>query len=151
MRRAIVLVLDGLRRDMLTPARTPHLAGHADQAERFEAHRSVFPSATRVVSSSVATGCYPAKHELQGNSMVLIEDGRLVAHDAGHPEFLQQTAEIRIRSVVKHNETSIDRVVFASDVDRYGVCVAACIFVGFIDGQLVSGVQMARGNKPRNS
>ena len=99
MRRAIVLVLDGLRRDMLTPARTPHLAGHADQAERFEAHRSVFPSATRVVSSSVATGCYPAKHELQGNSMVLIEDGRLVAHDAGHPEFLQHKRRVTGRSL----------------------------------------------------
>ena len=87
MRRAVVLVLDGLRRDMLTGALTPNLAAHARQSEIFAAHRSVFPSATRVVSSSFATGCYPAKHELQGNSLVLIEEGRLVAHDAGHPDF----------------------------------------------------------------
>ena len=99
MRRAIVLVLDGLRRDMLTAKLTPNLARHASQSTRFEAHRSVFPSATRVVSASFATGCYPAKHELQGNSLVLVEDGRLVAHDAGHPEFLQHKRRVTGRSL----------------------------------------------------
>jgi len=99
MRRAVVLVLDGLRRDMLTGALTPNLAAHARQSEIFAAHRSVFPSATRVVSSSFATGCYPAKHELQGNSLVLIEEGRLVAHDAGHPDFLQHKRRVTGRSL----------------------------------------------------
>ena len=99
MRRAVVLVLDGLRRDMLTEALTPNLAAHARQSETFAAHRSVFPSATRVVSSSFATGCYPAKHELQGNSLVLIEEGRLVAHDAGHPDFLQHKRRVTGRSL----------------------------------------------------
>ena len=99
MRRAIVLFLDGLRRDMLTEKWTPNLARHAALAERFEQHRSVFPSATRVVSSSVSTGCHPAKHEMQGNSLVLVEDGRLVAHDAGHPDFLQHKRRITGRSL----------------------------------------------------
>lgn len=99
MRRAIVLFLDGLRRDMLTERCTPNLARHAATAERFAQHRTVFPSATRVVSSSVATGCHPAKHEMQGNSLVLIEDGRLVAHDAGHPGFLQHKRRVTGRSL----------------------------------------------------
>jgi hypothetical protein len=99
MRRAVVLVLDGLRRDMLTEALTPDLAAHARRSEMFSAHRSVFPSATRVVSSSFATGCYPAKHELQGNSLVLVENGRLVAHDAGHPDFLQHKRRVTGRSL----------------------------------------------------
>jgi arylsulfatase A-like enzyme len=99
MRRVVVLVLDGLRRDMLNERQTPNLAAHAERAERFAKHRSVFPSATRVVSSSFATGCYPARHELQGNSMVLIEQGRLVAHDAGHPEFLQHKRRVTGRSL----------------------------------------------------
>lgn len=94
MRRAVVLVLDGLRRDMLSAALTPNLAAHSAVAETFAAHRSMFPSATRVVSSSFATGCYPARHELQGNSLVLSENGRLVAHDAGHPEFLQHKRRV---------------------------------------------------------
>jgi hypothetical protein len=99
MRRVVVLVLDGLRRDMLTQTWTPNLAAHARAAERFDAHRSVFPSATRVVSSSFATGCYPARHELQGNSLVLMEEGRLVAHDAGHPDFLQHKRRVTGKSL----------------------------------------------------
>ena len=99
MRRAIVLVLDGLRRDMVTPATTPALVRHAASAEAFLAHRSVFPSATRVVSASFATGCHPARHELAGNSLVLVEDGRLVPHDAGHPGFLQHKRRVTGRSL----------------------------------------------------
>jgi hypothetical protein len=99
MRRAVVLVLDGLRRDMLSAALTPSLVAHATAAETFAAHRSMFPSATRVVSASFATGCFPARHELQGNSLVLSEDGRLVAHDAGHPDFLQHKRRVTGRSL----------------------------------------------------
>ncbi|MGE0697617.1 MAG: alkaline phosphatase family protein [Hyphomicrobiaceae bacterium] len=99
MRRAIIVVLDGLRRDMLDARLTPFLARHAEEAETFVRHRSVFPSATRVVSSSMATGCYPARHELAGNTLVLIEDGRLVAHDAGHPGFLQHKRRVTGRSL----------------------------------------------------
>ena len=94
MRQAVALVLDGLRRDLLSQALTPNLAAHAVGAETFAAHRSMFPSATRVVSASFATGCFPARHELQGNSLVLSENGRLVAHDAGHPEFLQHKRRV---------------------------------------------------------
>jgi len=99
MRRAIILVLDGLRRDMIGEALTPTLVRHASSAESFVRHRSVFPSATRVVSSSLATGCHPARHELAGNSLVLIEDGRLVKHDAGHPDFLQHKRRMTGRSL----------------------------------------------------
>lgn len=99
MRRAIILVLDGLRRDMISEELTPTLVRHAASAEQFTQHRSVFPSATRVVSSSVSTGCHPAKHELAGNSLVLIENGRLVKHDAGHPDFLQHKRRLTGRSL----------------------------------------------------
>lgn len=99
MRRAIILVLDGLRRDMIGQDLTPSLVRHASSAECFARHRSVFPSATRVVSSSVATGCHPARHELAGNSLALMEDGRLVAHDAGHPGFLQHKRRVTGRSL----------------------------------------------------
>lgn len=99
MRRAIILILDGLRRDMISATLTPTLVAQADRAETFAQHRSVFPSATRVVSSTVATGCYPARHELAGNSLALIESGRLVAHDAGHPDFLQHKRRVTGRSL----------------------------------------------------
>lgn len=99
MRRAIILILDGLRRDMVSDDLTPTLTAFAHRAETFTQHRSVFPSATRVVSSSVATGCYPARHELAGNSLALLENGRLVAHDAGHPDFLQHKRRVTGRSL----------------------------------------------------
>lgn len=99
MLRAIILVLDGLRRDMIGAETTPHLVEAASTSATFAAHRSVFPSATRVVSSSVATGCHPARHELAGNSLALIEDGRLVAHDAGHPGFLQHKRKVTGRAL----------------------------------------------------
>lgn len=99
MRRAVVVVLDGLRRDLISAETTPVLARFAARARSFAAHRSMFPSATRVVSASFATGCTPARHELQGNSLALMENGRLVHHDAGHPEFLQHKRRVTGRSL----------------------------------------------------
>ncbi len=89
MQRAVIVILDGLRRDFVDAARTPRLAEFAGQAESFPAYRTAFPSATRVVTATLATGCHPARHTLQGNSMALLENGRLVPHDAGRPDFLQ--------------------------------------------------------------
>ena len=99
MRRAVVVVLDGMRRDLIDEATTPGLVRFADRAASFAAHRSMFPSATRVVSASFATGCYPGRHELQGNTLVLLENGRLVYHDAGHPDFLQHKRRATGRSL----------------------------------------------------
>lgn len=94
MRRVVVTVLDGLRRDLVSEAATPALARLARRAEWFASHRSVFPSATRVVSAAFATGCHPGRNGLQGNAMALVENGRLVAHDAGHPDFLQHKRRV---------------------------------------------------------
>ena len=99
MRRAVVVVLDGMRRDLIGEATTPALVRFADRAQSFAAHRSMFPSATRVVSASFATGCNPARHELQGNTLALLENGRLVYHDAGHPDFLQHKRRATGRSL----------------------------------------------------
>ncbi len=98
-RRVVAVVLDGLRRDHLTPELTPNLIAFADRAARAPALRSMFPSATRVVSASFATGCYPARHGLAGNSMALLEDGALVRHDAGEPGFLQHRRRVTGRAL----------------------------------------------------
>ncbi|MSO99573.1 MAG: nucleotide pyrophosphatase [Acetobacteraceae bacterium] len=88
MRRAIMVVLDGLRRDFVTEAITPRLVSFMRQAEYFPKFRSAFPSATRIVSATFATGCFPARHTLQGNAVALMENGVLVPHDVGRPDFL---------------------------------------------------------------
>src|SRR5215813_2448887 len=99
MRRVVVVVLDGMRRDLISEALTPALLRFANRAQTFTAHCSMVPSATRVVSASFATGCLPGRHELQGNSLALLEDGELVHHDAGHPEFLQHKRRITGRAL----------------------------------------------------
>ncbi len=99
MQKVVVVILDGLRRDFVTPEYVPNVVQFAARAESFVGYRSVFPSATRVVSATFSTGCLPARHELQGNSMALLEDGALVGHDAGHPEFLQHKRTVTGRSL----------------------------------------------------
>ena len=99
MRRVVVVVLDGMRRDQIVGANTPGLVRFAARAQTFGEHRSMFPSATRVVSASFATGCLPGRHELQGNSLALLEGGRLVHHDAGHPDFLQHKRRLTGRAL----------------------------------------------------
>jgi arylsulfatase A-like enzyme len=93
--RVIVVVLDGLRRDMVGPGTTPELQRFSAAATRFAAHRSVFPSATRVVSACFATGCLPARHGLQGNSVALMEAGKLVQHDVGRADFMDHWRAVR--------------------------------------------------------
>lgn len=101
MRRCVLVILDGLRRDFVDAKRTPHLAALRERGTWFPAYRSAFPSATRVVSSTLATGCWPARHGLQGNTMVLVEENRLVRHDVGHPDFLQHKRRVTGHSLAR--------------------------------------------------
>jgi arylsulfatase A-like enzyme len=101
MRRVVVVILDGLRRDFIDAARTPNLYRFAGRATSFAAHRSAFPSATRCVSATFATGCHPARHGLQGNAMALLEGGLLVPHDAGLPGFLQHKRAVTGRTLAE--------------------------------------------------
>lgn len=99
--RAIVVVLDGLRRGMVGPATTPTLTHLAASGSWFDAHRSVFPSATRCVSASFATGCYPARHGLQGNAV----------RPGVRAERRHAAGELRDRAptILRHLDLSADR------------------------------------------
>ena len=101
MRRVVAVILDGLRRDFIDATRTPNLWRFAARATSFAAHRSAFPSATRCVSATFATGCHPARHGLQGNAMALVENGVLVPHDAGLPGFLQHKRAVTGRTLAE--------------------------------------------------
>lgn len=88
MKRAVVVMLDGLRRDCVEPQHMPNLSRFRDVATVFEHHRSVVPSVTRVCSSSFTTGCRPMRHGIEGNSFALREGGGFTVHDTGKPGFL---------------------------------------------------------------
>ncbi len=88
MSKFLLVVFDGLRPDMVTPANTPNLMRFAAQATRFTRARSVFPSETRVCSATVTTGCLPRRHGLVANR---IADPRDPAGsiDTGHMQNLR--------------------------------------------------------------
>lgn len=94
-RRSVLVMCDGLRRDMLGPELTPNLHALALEWCAFPNVRSMFPSVTRVCSSSIATGCFPASHGLAGNT-VAIDDGEgLVARNVGQPGFRELLRKLR--------------------------------------------------------
>ena len=67
--RVIAVQFDGLRADALSEESTPNLLAAAERGAWFQNHRSTFPTSTRVCVSSLATGVYPEKHGLPGNSL----------------------------------------------------------------------------------
>jgi arylsulfatase A-like enzyme len=87
-RRAVLVICDGLRRDMITPALCPELTKLGARSRRFVRHRSVFPSVTRSSAASIATGCHPARHGLHGNTMALAAGGGYTVHNVGEPQFV---------------------------------------------------------------
>jgi phosphonoacetate hydrolase len=68
--RVIICVFDGLRPDFVTPEQTPNLARFAGQGTWFRDARSVFPSMTRVATTSIATGAPPRVHGVVGNAFL---------------------------------------------------------------------------------
>ncbi|MDR3495132.1 MAG: alkaline phosphatase family protein, partial [Ancalomicrobiaceae bacterium] len=108
-RRAVLVVLDGLRRDFVDAERMPNVTALRSRATWFDAHRGVFPSVTRVSSASIVTGCRPARHGLAGNAVALIEDGRLAVHDVGPPEFV--ATKRRLTGRVLDRPTLAERLV----------------------------------------
>jgi len=65
----LLIILDGLRPDYVTPAVMPNLSALGQRGVVFANHHSVYPTVTRVNSSSISTGAYPERHGLLGNSV----------------------------------------------------------------------------------
>ena len=98
-RRAILIICDGLGAEWISQARTPTLAALLVANRRASDHRAVFPSVTRVSAASIATGCFPGRHGLEGNQMALVEDGRIVVHNVGAPSFRQTMRRVTGRTL----------------------------------------------------
>ena len=67
--RQLVIVVDGLRPDYVTPEVMPNLYALGQRGVVFANHHSVFPTVTRVNASSISTGTYPERHGLMGNTV----------------------------------------------------------------------------------
>lgn len=68
--RVIVVVWDGMRPDLISAERTPHLHAFAERSARYRRAVGVFPSVTRPTTASVSTGAYPGAHGVLANLFV---------------------------------------------------------------------------------
>ena len=87
MNRAVIVVCDSLRTDLITRRDAPFLTELGARSSRFANHAGVFPSTTRTSAASIATGCLPARHGLLGNTMALDEGDGLVCLSVGKSDF----------------------------------------------------------------
>ena len=71
--KVLVVVVDGLRPDYVTAEVMPRLDALARRGVRGLAHHAVYPTVTRVNSSSIFTGAYPEGHGIMGNSVYVPE------------------------------------------------------------------------------
>jgi arylsulfatase A-like enzyme len=85
----LVIVVDGLRPDEVTPDLMPRLVRLGRRGVVFNAHHSVFPTVTRVNASSIATGAYPETHGLLGNTVYIPAVNATRGLDTGSRENLE--------------------------------------------------------------
>lgn len=72
-RKVVIIVFDGLRPDMVA-GRMPVLEDFLSENLWFRNARSVFPSLTRVCTTSLATGAWPGRHGIVNNQFHLNSD-----------------------------------------------------------------------------
>jgi arylsulfatase A-like enzyme len=88
-RTQLVIVVDGLRPDNVTPDVMPRLYRLGRRGIVFTAHHSVFPTVTRVNASSFVTGAYPETHGLLGNTIYIPSVDATKGLDTGERENLE--------------------------------------------------------------
>ncbi|WP_295537286.1 alkaline phosphatase family protein [uncultured Thioclava sp.] len=96
--KVVIVVFDGLRPDMIV-GRMPFLESFAKRATWFREARSVFPSVTRVATTSFATGSWPGAHGILNNAFHQSQVRTDRAIDTGNPDDLR-LAEERLGGLV---------------------------------------------------
>lgn len=69
--KTIVIFVDGLRPDYITAEQMPNLHRLMKEGTQSLNHHPIFPSVTRVNATSFATGSYPHRHGILGNTIYL--------------------------------------------------------------------------------
>ena len=82
MPAVLIFAIDGLQPSQVTDELMPNLAAFASGGVFFDNHHPVYPSVTRVNAASIMTGCYPGRHGLVGNTLVIREYDRTRAFSA---------------------------------------------------------------------
>ena len=66
-----IVMLDGMRPDLLRLAEAPNIARLAASGTRYMQARTIYPSQTRVAFVSLPTGAYPASHGIVGGDFFM--------------------------------------------------------------------------------
>lgn len=91
--RTLIVFFDGLRPDYITADNMPNLYAFKVANSYGSAHHSVFPTVTRVNSSSYSTGSYPAKNGLMGNTVYFPEVNKVKGLNTGDATNLMKVNE----------------------------------------------------------
>jgi len=90
----LIIVWDGLRPDMVRAEYTPHLTRMAERGVFCHASHAAFPTATRINSASLTTGCYPGRHGLVDNELYVPELDPIKAISCADWRALQAMADL---------------------------------------------------------
>ncbi|MGE3273419.1 MAG: alkaline phosphatase family protein, partial [Chloroflexota bacterium] len=93
--RAFVMVWDGMRPDMISMDLTPNLWRLTQEGVHFQDSHAVFPTVTRINSTSLATGSQPAGHGILGNSLYVPAVNPKAAINMGDHRDLEAVAKLR--------------------------------------------------------
>ncbi len=103
----IVLVIDGLRPDSITPATMPQLDRLKSGGVWYTHSHSVFPTVTRVNATSISTGMLPTHHGIASNSVYLPAISKRVLSNSDY------------RNLLKLGEANGGRVVGPKSLHEY--------------------------------
>ncbi|MEI6265898.1 MAG: alkaline phosphatase family protein [Sphingobacteriia bacterium] len=88
--KTLIVFFDGLRPDYITPELMPNLYAFKQQSSYGNQHHSVFPTVTRVNSSSYSSGSYPATNGIMGNTVYFPQVNRTKGLNTGEAEELNK-------------------------------------------------------------
>lgn len=105
--RVMLIVVDGLRPDQVTPVGMPRLQTLGARGMVFGAHHAAVPTVTRVNAPTIATGSYPETHGLLGNAVYSPKTFATRGVDTSSHEDLDAmaTAEGRLLTTTSLGET----------------------------------------------
>ncbi|SIT12239.1 alkaline phosphatase family protein [Belliella pelovolcani] len=114
--KTLVVIIDGLRPDYINETNTPNLYKLAQEGVNGQNSHSIFPTLTRVNSTSYATGSYPYKHGILGNSIYLPEVNPTKGINTGDVSALIEADQI-LNGNLLHTKTFGEWVAESKDVD----------------------------------
>lgn len=90
--KTLIVFFDGLRPDYITPDAMPNVYAFSKRGIYGKQHHSVFPTVTRVNSSSYATGSYPATNGLMGNTVYFPQVDKAKGLNTGEASEMERVA-----------------------------------------------------------